>query len=94
LVISDLGYFYHGFSAAACSRYYLIAPALKGEDVSSLKQLMLTDVLPSGSDYDLSSNHWLQDLGHHPEVKGNRYLPSRARVDRDNTRVVCGYEWS
>lgn len=29
LTISDLGYFYHKFSAATCSRYYMAAPVLK-----------------------------------------------------------------
>jgi len=30
LTISNLGYFYHGFSTEVCSTYYLVAPALKG----------------------------------------------------------------
>jgi len=31
LVVSNVGYFYHGFSEEFCSKYYLVAPALKGE---------------------------------------------------------------
>lgn len=30
LVVSDFGYFYHGFSATTCSTYYMAAPVLKG----------------------------------------------------------------
>jgi hypothetical protein len=44
LTVSDLGYFYHGFSAATCSRYYLAAPVLKGEYLSSSEQLMFTHI--------------------------------------------------
>ena len=31
LTVSNVGYFYHGFSPKACSRYYLAAPILKGK---------------------------------------------------------------
>ena len=31
LTVSNVGYFYHGFSVEACSKYYLASPILKGE---------------------------------------------------------------
>ena len=31
LAISNIGWFYHGFSPEACSKYYLVAPVFKGE---------------------------------------------------------------
>ena len=47
LVVSDLGYFYHGFTPAICSRYYLAAPVFKGELLANFEQLerMLTHIL-------------------------------------------------
>jgi hypothetical protein len=36
LTVSNAGYFYHGFSAGTCSKYYLVAPALKGESFGGL----------------------------------------------------------
>lgn len=39
LTVSDLGYFYHGFSAAACSTYYMSAPVLK------VIQIMISQII-------------------------------------------------
>lgn len=39
LTISDMGYFYHGFSAATCSSYYMAAPVLK------VIQIMISQVI-------------------------------------------------
>lgn len=39
LTISDLGYFYHGFSRATCSTYYMAAPVLK------VIQIMISQVI-------------------------------------------------
>jgi len=39
LTVSDLGYFYHGFSAATCSSYYMAAPVLK------VIQIMISQVI-------------------------------------------------
>ena len=45
LVISNLGFYHHGFSAATCSRYYIVPPVLKGKCFSRFKQLVFTHVL-------------------------------------------------
>jgi len=34
LTVSNLGYFYHGFSTEVCSTYYLVSPAFKGESLT------------------------------------------------------------
>ncbi|KAF9642746.1 hypothetical protein BDM02DRAFT_3192741 [Thelephora ganbajun] len=39
LAVSNVGYFHHGFSAKACSRYYLVAPAFK------VLQIMISQVI-------------------------------------------------
>lgn len=39
LTVSNFGYFYHGFSAKACSRYYLASPILKGEPFGALRHI-------------------------------------------------------
>lgn len=39
LTVSDLGYFYHGFSAATCSTYYMAAPVLK------VIQIMISQII-------------------------------------------------
>lgn len=39
LIVSDFGYFYHGFSAAACSTYFMAAPVLK------VIQIMISQVI-------------------------------------------------
>ncbi|KAF9788546.1 hypothetical protein BJ322DRAFT_642481 [Thelephora terrestris] len=39
LFVSDFGYFYHGFSAATCSRYYMAAPVMK------VIQIMISQVI-------------------------------------------------
>jgi len=39
LTISDFGYFYHGFAAETCSRYYMAAPVLK------VVQIMISQVI-------------------------------------------------
>jgi len=39
LTVSDLGYFYHGFSPATCSKYYMAAPVLK------VVQIMISQVI-------------------------------------------------
>ena len=46
-------------------------------------------LLRSDSDHDLSSNHWLQNMGHHSAVEGTWYISPGARVRRDSTGVVC-----
>lgn len=38
LVVSNVGYF-HDFSSAVCSRYYIVAPIFKGEVESSEKSI-------------------------------------------------------
>ena len=46
LTVSNTGYFHHGFSFATCSRYYMIAPVLKGKLLLGFKQRVLMHRAP------------------------------------------------
>ena len=42
LTVSNSGYFYHGFSFATCTKYYMVAPVLKGKVSLGSGQQVLT----------------------------------------------------
>ena len=74
MTVSNVGYFYHGFSVQVCSKYYMAAPVLKGESVGT-PHVGCSHTLCSDSDYGLPSNCRLSNLEHRTEIKACRSIP-------------------
>lgn len=83
LAISNIGWFYHGFSPEGCSKYYLVAPVFKGEAFGN-PAVPYPHLFLSNSNYNLPNHHRVSNMEHLPEIERGGDIPHRLG-DRDRS---------
>ncbi|KAI9435537.1 hypothetical protein H4582DRAFT_2169925 [Lactarius indigo] len=76
LIISNVGFFYHGFTSKTCDHYYMVTPVFKGTGSVYATSALVTDRSDSGPNDDVPSNPGYSDVWYFPAHSMGRLDPS------------------